>query len=83
MDMVKSWKGCWTWDLLFNVILERTIGVRIWKVILFLVKLFLQGVSVGLIANTLQGHWLAIFFSFGIVLMFYCLAKFFLELDTD
>ena len=42
--------------------LERSTGARLWNVIFFLAKLFVQGVTVGLIANAIEDRWLPIFF---------------------
>ena len=74
-------KAVETGDLLFNIILERSKAARLWTLVIFLTELYMQGVSVGLIANALKGHWLAIVFTFGIVATFYCLARFFLDKD--
>ena len=51
--------------------------------IIFMAELFIQGVTVGLIAGELQNNWLAIFFVYGIVLMLYCLARFALDMDSS
>jgi disulfide bond formation protein DsbB len=61
--------------ILTFIVLELSTSRRFWRLVRFIIGVFIQGVTTGLLANALQNQWKAIFFIYLLVFMFYCLEK--------